>query len=384
MERQNELTKTAHIPALRNEYGIANERSEKVARQVLPACDHHSARTAILLSSAPPSAPGAGDYSRLADEGEHAGGGRAKDEKGFPRYRFPCLPRYRSSPLFPSCPMPISCRSSSRPSSRFIRLVFIVSPHPSLLTPYRLPRARGYPMREEQAWMRTGQDTRQTRPQRTDETKNGGTQYDTGKERRNRTSEETGRNGVHISPSLLANLLAPASRYSSRHSHVICLLICLIIIVPSFIISSRLPSRFSSCHSSRLVKPIRIIRHGMARHGMAYDERRASRNGASSNTIAHGISEQAGYRTERKTARRAKTQGKNARARRKSETQERTDKTERKDGIQDGTQTPNTRRKGKTASGKQGEMAPIRKSGRAPQISNENGTQDETKRQDGI
>lgn len=50
-------------------------------------------------------------------------------------------------------------------------------------------------------------------------------------------------------------------------------------------------------------------------------------------TIAHGASEQTGYRAERKTA--------------------------RKGGIQGGTQTPNTKRQDKTMSGKQDETVPI-------------------------
>lgn len=72
----------AHIHAPRNECGNseragASERSGNVyspAIIITPA-------TISSLSPALPSALGAGDYLRPADEGELAGGGRAKDKR---------------------------------------------------------------------------------------------------------------------------------------------------------------------------------------------------------------------------------------------------------------------------------------------------------------
>lgn len=168
-------------------------------------------------------------------------------------------------------------------------------------------------MREEQAWMRTGQDTRQTRPQRTGKT-----------EMAKRTAERK-RNGTGQAMSKAKRRLyfrlapRPVSCFSSfvstSHMPPACLF-RLVIIILSRIYRPAPSSRYSvsllfpPCHSSRLARLIRTIRHGTARHGTAYDERRASKNGASSNTITHGASEQAGYRaariSERRTERRAK------------------------------------------------------------------------------
>lgn len=76
---RNELTKTAHIPALRNECGIASERSEGAARHAFPA--RYPSFRPLLADLPPPAPPTPGGGGLFEARRQERAGGRGSGER---------------------------------------------------------------------------------------------------------------------------------------------------------------------------------------------------------------------------------------------------------------------------------------------------------------
>lgn len=181
-----------------------------------PLAIHHPARSWLICRRPLIPRLGAGDYMRPTDEREPARGGRARDEKVFPCSRCCVLSLLKRRPYLlipiPSSRIPHLVSSVSYSSSRSYPVayhrLFVLRPiarilasdlrlSPPCLILLDCPMLRERTMRKEQAWMGTGQGTRQTRRNaRQDGTairmaaRNTETQSGMGKEERNGISDE--------------------------------------------------------------------------------------------------------------------------------------------------------------------------------------------------